>query len=272
MIKEYLEYLKEVRGLSPCTIEAYGCDLRAWVGYAMPRGLRWSTITERDVDGWLTSMSQEGTSARTRNRRLSALRGLLGWASHKGLLSSNAARFCQSAKTADSLPQGLDLEGIDKYLTERPLTTKSNIVALIVALMVDSGLRIGEVLSLRWEDIDCRRQSIRVCGKGRKERLVLYGERVRSELGAWMPGASGRLLPEYDARTYRAMIEDDLFPYVGKMHPHQLRHTFATAMVNRGMPHQSLAMLMGHSKTETTEQYARVAMSTIQKQYNQARF
>lgn len=267
MIKEYLDYIEKVRGLSPCTIEAYKTDLGIWVKYAIGRGLRWSTLTENDIDTWLASMNDQGVAARTRNRRLASLRGLLNWAQHKGLLEQNAARFCQSAKTDERLPQGLNVADIDRYLSNRQQTTRANVVALIVALMVESGLRIGEVLSLDCNQINLRARTIRVNGKGRRERLALFGERASKELaGIWVEGG-GRLFPAWDARTYRQYIEQELSPFVGKMHPHQLRHTFATSALNAEMPITTLQMLMGHKRIETTQNYAKVAMATAISQY-----
>lgn len=266
MIKEYLEYIEKVKGLRAATIEGYKKDLNEFVKYAMVKGLRWSTLTERDVDAWLSDMSDRCISAATRNRRLAALRGLLSWAHHKGMLETNASRFCQQAKKADTLPKPANLAAIDRYLGERQPGTASNIAALQIALMVESGLRISEAIMLTIDDIDTTRKSIRVRGKGNKDRYTFYGARVERELQPLI-GGKGRLFPDWSQQFYRSNIEEQLFPFTGKVTPHQLRHTFATTQLNAGMPISTVSMLMGHKSIETTQIYARVAVDTAREQY-----
>lgn len=266
MIKEYLTYIETVRGLSANTIEGYRKDLREFVRYAAHLGLRWSTLQEHDVDGWLSEQAQAGISPRTRNRRLSALRGLLTWAHHKGMLTQNAARFCQQAKKPDSLPKPTDLSAIDRYLGERQPGTAANIAALQIALMVESGLRISEAITLTIEDIDTSRKSIRVRGKGNKDRYTFYGARVERELMPLM-GGKGRIFPAWSTQFYRSNIEDQLRPFTGAITPHQLRHTFATSQLNAGMPISTLSMMLGHKSVETTQVYTRVAVDTARTQY-----
>lgn len=266
MIKEYLTYIETVRGLSANTIEGYRKDLREFVRYAAHLGLRWSTLQEQDVDGWLSEQAQAGISPRTRNRRLSALRGLLTWAHHKGMLKQNVARFCQQAKKPDSLPKPTDLSAIDRYLGERQPGTAANIAALQIALMVESGLRISEAITLTIEDIDTSRKSIRVRGKGNKDRYTFYGARVERELMPLM-GGKGRLFPAWSTQFYRTNIEEQLRPFTGAITPHQLRHTFATSQLNAGMPISTLSMMLGHKSVETTQVYTRVAVDTARSQY-----
>lgn len=268
MIKEYLEYIEKVRGLRAATIEGYKKDLNEFVKYAMAKGLRWSTLTERDVDAWLADMSDRCISAATRNRRLAALRGLLTWAQHKGMLETNAARFCQQAKKADTLPKCINIESIDNYLRNRQPSVASNIAALQIAIMIESGMRIGEVLDIELKDIDPNKQSIKIAGKGGKERIVFYGERTKKELQSIVgAGADGKIFPDWSQQYYRQNIEEQLLPFTGKMNPHQLRHTFATDELNKGMPIETVSMLLGHKSIDTTQIYARVAVETARQQY-----
>lgn len=272
MIKEYLTYIKEVRNLSDATIEGYGKDLKEFVIWAQANGLRWSTLREQDCDIWLMDMQRRGLKAATRNRRLSALRQLLTWAHNKGILQINAARFCQSAKKEETLRETLDIEAIDLYLANYQPSTEAFIAALLISMMLETGLRISEAINVRSEDIDPHLQRIKVTGKGRKERFVFYGERTKKMLSFFLSGVDGRLLPEWEPQDFREIIERELYPYVGKMTPHQLRHTFATKMLNNGMPITTLSSLLGHKKIETTQIYAKVATSTTEREYNQFKF
>lgn len=269
MIQEFLDYQKSVRGLSENTLRAYKSDLADFVAFAKEKTLRWSTLTEQNIDEWLTEMAHHGVTARTRNRRLSALRSLLTWAHHKGMLSENAARYCQSAKTDKQLPQTIDTAAIDKFLRERTPSVKSNVVALMVSIMLEAGLRLQEVIDLQAQDIDTEAHSIRVKGKGGKERIVFYGERTAKELETILPAPKGRIFPTWNTRTYRRDITAQLYTFTGPMHPHMLRHTYATQLLNNGMPMETLSTLMGHSKIETTQIYAKVATETAKAQYEQ---
>lgn len=270
MIQEYLHYIKAVKGLSENTIEGYRKDLQQFVLFAKEKGLRWSTLTEHDIDSWLASMAAQGLAGKTRNRRLSALRTLLAWAQHKGMLTTNAARYCQSAKTQETLPQAMSVEKIDAYLKNRQTSTSSIITALMVSIMLETGMRLSETMAIKVEDINTAEKTIRTIGKGGRERFVIYGQRTEKELQQWLPAPKGRLLPPWSPSGFRAMIEEQLEPYTGKMHPHQLRHTFATEMLNNGMPITTLSTLMGHQHSSTTEIYSKVAKRTAQREYAHA--
>lgn len=270
MIKEYLEYIKGVRGLSSATIEGYRKDLQHFARWGISNGKTWHTLTERDCDLYLMDMERAGLKPATRNRRLSALRQLLSWAHHKGLLENNAARWCQAAKRGESLRKTMNVENIDRFLQEYTPSTAGFIAQLLVSLMLETGLRIGEAISIKIEDIDTAQQRIKVEGKGNKQRYVFYGDRTKKALSMFMTGnAAGRLLPDWSTQAFRSIIEEQLEPYCGKMHPHMLRHTFATEMLNNGMSITTLSHLMGHQKVETTQIYAKVATSTAQREYNQ---
>lgn len=270
MIQEYLEYIKSVKGLSYNTIDGYKKDLHQFVQYAKEKGLKWSTLTEQDIDAWLASMAAQGLTGKTRNRRLSAVRTLLSWAYHKGILSNNAARFCQSAKIRETLPQAMSVEKIDAFLENRQPSTSSNITALMVAIMLETGMRLSETMAIKVEDINTEDKTIRTIGKGYRERYVIYGKRTEKELKQWLPAVKGRLLPSWSQTGFRAMIKEQLQPFTGNMHPHQLRHTFATEMLNNGMPITTLKTLMGHQHSSTTEIYCKVAKRTAQREYAKA--
>lgn len=269
MIEEYLTYIKGVRGLSDATVEGYRKDLHAFSRWGNRNGKRWSTLSERDCDLWLIDMEREGLKPATRNRRLSALRQLLTWAHHKGLLKSNAARFCQSAKKDETLRKTVSVEKIDDFLQNYEPSTAGFIAELLVSVMLETGLRISEATAIREEDINEEEQRIKVNGKGKKERYVFYGERTKKALGIWTKGHGGRLLPDWSQQAFRCIIEEQLQPYCGKMCPHQLRHTFATEMLNNGMPISTLSFLLGHKKVETTQIYAKVATKTAGREYEQ---
>lgn len=267
MIREYLDHLQNVKGLQPQTLDGYRKDLQQWVKWAKAQNLRWSTTTQADIESWQTAMAHKKLQPATRNRRLSALRGLLKWAWRAGILDTCAARYCSLAKVPEALPKPTNLAGIDNYLAAKKDTSEGAIAAVLVAVMVESGLRIGECQNVKLADIDTKAHTIRVTGKGNRERMVLYGKRTESALhDAW--GMCGEwLCPRWHQQQIRLLIEGAIAPYVGHVTPHQLRHTFATEALNAGMKLQSVSTLMGHKHTTTTERYARLTLQTISNEY-----
>lgn len=265
MVKEYLHYIDTVRGLSPATVDGYRKDIGEWVKWASKRGLTWSTISERDVDAWLTEQAERGITGKTRNRRLAALRGLTTWAHYKGMLKTNPARFVQRCKTESKLPVSLNVASIDKYLNEPSIGVMRPTCQAAVALMLETGMRIGEVMALRWDNINEQEKSIKVKGKGGKERVVYYSRRCEKALAAVPTRDLLEVMPLVDQYTLRMAIEKELQPYVGKMKPHELRHTFATEMVNRGCSMETVKKLLGHARIETTQIYAEVKNETAKK-------
>lgn len=272
MIQEFIDYIRDVRALSERTVTGYEKDLRQFAQWASARELRWSTLSERDIDAWLQAQAQAGIQPATRNRRLSALRSMLTWAQHKGILRSNASRYCQRAQQDKRLPQPTNAEGIDSYLQETPSSRMDAEIMLAVALMVRCGLRIEEVRQLRLSDTNETNGEAIVIGKGRKARKVYFDYKTASLMQQVGNDGTGRYLGKYTQRELRREIEERLSEHVGKMHPHQLRHTFACTALNNGMPIEVLSKLLGHAKIETTQIYAEISDKTAKQAYERALF
>lgn len=275
MIKEYLEYQRTVKGLGARTVEEYGKDLHEWVVWATSRGLTWRTTTKQDLDDWTRWMVGRGLMPRTIKRRISTMRGIYRWACHEGLLTLNPAQYCQTPKAKENLPEVVDVRAVDAYLNDpagEPLGAVNGKggMKLLVSMLIETGCRISEALSMRWNDIDFNTNRVLVIGKGGRARYVYFGKRVM-RFASSARSDSGLIWnwSDYEARH---LMYETLGRYIQGVHPHLLRHTFATTMLENGMPLMTLKTLLGHKSIETTEIYTHVSSSTLGSDYKKYKF
>lgn len=265
MIKEFLKYQQSVRGLSPLTLFEYEKNLSYFVEFARSAGLRWSTIRREDIDRWTASMSSVGMMPRTIQQRISTLRTFFGWLCNTKGLSVNPARFCQTPKAEDELPKAVSMEKVDAYLSQPARTEDDRLTHMVTAIIVETGLRLGEVLQLRKSDF--RNAGIVVKGKGRRERLVFYSHRTIEAIRAYA-GAGDELFYGVTQERVRFAMYRTLGRTIPMVSPHKLRHTFATHMLEAGMPLEVVSELLGHKHVTTTQIYARATAQMMGEQYH----
>lgn len=266
MIKEFLEYQQKVKNLSARTISEYGKELRVFVGWAQNEGLRWSTLTKEDVDAFIMNQHDEGMKPATIKKRVTVVRNLLQWAVREKLLTENVAKYCQSPKNVQALPKTADVAKLDEYLSTPVKTPQSARIHLLVALMMETGLRLSEVLNLKWSDLEGGVRTVRVLGKGGKERITFYGDRTQKAFET-ADLRCEHVVEFTSERQCRRELTNEVGDYVEGIHPHMLRHTFATAMINKGANLKDIGTLMGHAHTTTTEIYTRVAVPRLKFSY-----
>lgn len=263
MIERYLESLTKVRNLSQNSVRAYRQDLTDFARWASVRGLRWSNVTKEDAASWEMAMHDKGEKPATICRRVSALRSFYRWMVGQGWLQNNPIQYVQSPKKGETLPRVIDLEAISRFLANPSRTRSGAMMQAMVALMTATGIRLQEALDLRREDFDRKERSIRIKGKGNKERKVYYSQTTAIYLSAYAGKRKGYIFEVRDQREVRRMMSETLGAYSGRVHPHMLRHTFATAMLNNGCDIKSLSQILGHESVKTTERYARVAQANL---------
>lgn len=265
MKQEFLNYLENVRNYSQHTLRAYELDITDFANWANPRGLRWSTLTKQDIDNYAAELHKKGLSSSTQRRRITALRSLLQWAMREGKLASNPARYCQLPKAEETLPMGLEKAIIENYLNTPAMTERAKTIHALVALLYDTGIRLQEALDIRCEDVDPVAHTIRIHGKGRKERIVYFTERTIEHCAHVGNKRNGYLIDCDNQRAIRLMMAQEIHG----AHPHAIRHTFATELLNNGASLDTISALLGHSSRKTTERYAKVSNPTVQQQYYQ---
>ncbi len=265
MIREFIQYLSNVRGLSPRTCQEYEKNLTYFATWARVRGLRWSTVFKTDVDAWTSEMKTTGVKAATIKQRISTLRTFYGWMVNEGMLASNPARWAQTPKLDEKLPSACDLESVDQWLSTPSRNHEETIIKMLAAIIVETGCRLSEAAAIRKSDF--QRCGIRVKGKGGRERIVFYGHRTIEAIRAAAPEGD-ELFAGWTPEALRWAMYRTMGQTIKHVYPHMLRHTFAMQALNCGLAINEVSQLLGHKNLTTTQIYARAATKTLQEHYN----
>jgi integrase/recombinase XerC len=288
MVREYLGYLRSVRGVSERTAHAYEGDLIRFTSYCENRNTVPVTATPYEVQGFIGDLSAEGMASVSVNRALSSIRGFYRWIIRFGYRKDNPAGNLRNLKTPQTLPVFLwetemadfaDLPDTAGILW--PLRDK----ALILS-MYSAGLRISEVVTLSLKKIEKDLSGGRVVGKGDKERYVFFSDEAKEAIAEYLPARNSRIKGERP--TDRLFINRRgggisvagvrwiIAQYAERsglqknVHPHALRHSFATHLVNAGCDVRIVQELLGHASLSTTQRYTHVDMERLKKVYVKA--
>ena len=289
----FIAYLGAERGYSEHTIKAYSSDLRDVAGYAERRGIKsLDGITLEFLRDWLYESAQSGLTKTTLARRSASVRSFTAWMRRQGLTEGDAGARLKSPKADQSLPRVISmpqLEEIFEVLVER--AREGEPIALrdlaIIELLYASGLRVSELVGLNLGDVDMDRLTVRVMGKGSKERVVPFGVPAASALTdyltrsrkilvegkaattAFFVGARGGKL---STRAVYSLVASLLEPLGGSgpAGPHSLRHTAATHLLDGGADLRIVQEMLGHASMGTTQIYTHVSMERLNSSYQQA--
>jgi integrase/recombinase XerC len=293
LIHRYLEHLQEERNASPETVRAYEGDLLRFLGFLAQDflGVAPETIRPRDVDAlavrsFLAAMTREGLAKSSQGRALSAVRSLFRFACREGTLTANPAQGVRTPKVPKTLPRHLRPGEVENLLEapavqgDEPLAQRDR---AILELLYAAGLRVSELVGLDWRDIDLSARVLRVMGKGRKERMVPFGRPAGDALRAWLQAwegvrarggpsdededpvflnrAGGRLTDRSVRRVIDRWVESAAV--ARGVHPHTLRHTFATHLLENGADLRTIQELLGHSSLATTQKYTHLDVERL---------
>lgn len=259
MISKFTSYLLSIRGYSPRTAEGYAKDCKAFAAWAKANieDARWSTLTRKDIDRYIMYRVENGIQPATTNRELSSISALYRYFIREGLLTQNPCRFQSRRKQAQRLPNTIPAEDL-KAAYENTF----GLVKVWIGLLATTGIRISELLALRWECIDFKACSLEIMGKGSKERIVYTAPEYLKELRAAYERKplEGRIF-NYDQRDARYMLYQALKPYsrAKQLSPHAIRHSYATNLAGNGVNVVTIATILGHSHIETTQKYIDLA-------------
>lgn len=291
-LEGFCRYLSSERGRSEHTVRAYEGDINALLDYAGGLGL--TTLVEVDLSvlrGWLGKLSDSGQARATIARRAATARSFTGWALREELIPADPALRLKAPKRTKTLPGVLRPAQIDAlFETLAEAAAEGDALAVrdraLVELLYATGVRVGELAGLDVDDLDQDRRTLRVIGKGNKERTVPYGLPAALAVDDWLRrgrpavvrpdsgpalflGQRGRRI---DQRQVRA-VTAELFEALGDTSasgPHALRHSAATHLLDGGADLRSVQEILGHSSLATTQLYTHVSVDRLRKSYQQA--
>ena len=283
----FINYLEAERNASPYTVRNYTHDLRHFFDFLKTRPIE----SLKDVDkhvlrDYLSRLMEQGFSRSSIARKLSAIRSFFDYLLREGILSSNPAKTTSSPKLDRRLPSFLTVEQVVQLLSAPDLSKTAGLRdCAIMELLYSSGLRVSEVVNLNLEHIDLGSGEILVRGKGSKERVVLIGEPAKTALRNYLSegrtqlfGARIRLTKaifinrrgdRLTERTVQIRL-NALAKRAGigkRVHPHLLRHTFATHLLNGGADLRVVQELLGHAHLSSTQIYTHVTKNQAKKVY-----
>lgn len=281
-IDDFLEYLVVVKKHSDNTIINYRVDLLEFMEFSNNN----INISRDDVNEYLKYMYDNNVGRSSIARKLSSLRSFYNYLVKKGIVNNNYFSLIKNPKKDGNLPKLVKEDDVDKmFLVPNTRTWIGMRNLLIIRMLYATGLRVSELVSVKLKDINIADRTIKVLGKGSKERIVVFGNNTKEVLDDYLNRGrreidihnSQYLFLNKDgnklsARYVRKIIDDIIFKASIDMHvsPHMLRHTFATGMLNNGADLVSVKDLLGHESLNTTSIYTHVSDDKIREIYDKA--
>ncbi len=292
----YLEYLTAVQRASAHTVKAYTEDLLQFLDFMTRRErTAWGQVTVLDVRRFLAERMEAGAARATVSRKLSALRGLFGFLTARGLRADDPTVGIRAPKLPERLPHYLEEDEMADLLRAPDAGTPLGLRdRALLEVLYASGMRVSELVSLSLHDLAQADPTgglaaLRVTGKGRKQRVVLLGEQAVEALQTYLTGGRPTLRANAEgdddgalflnrggtrltARSVARMLHKYVMLTCARhgISPHALRHTFATHLVNNGADLRTVQQLLGHVSLATTEVYTHVSARRLREVYAQA--
>lgn len=289
-IELFLVYLETEKNASPHTRAAYERDLLQLDAFAREK-LDKTEVAVSEVElyllrGWLGKLARAASSA-TVARKIAAVRTLMRFLERRGIVKKNPTALLESPKVKRPLPTFLGVDAA-KEVVETPSSSTAEGARdrAMLELLYGGGLRVSELTGLKLGDVDLSAGEVRVLGKGRKERIVPIGPSAVDAVQDWLSHRSELVKPEKPSRALllgkrggalSVRVVQKLVQRYGELgagradlHPHALRHTCATHMLDGGADLRAIQEMLGHSSLATTQRYTHVSMEGVMRVYEAA--
>lgn len=272
----FLEYLNKELNYSKNTEISYREDITNFLNYLEKKQLNYKKIDGEIIRDYLKYLDEAKLKNSTIARRISALRTFYNYLLNKNIVDTNLFNSIRNPKLEKKLPNYLSYEELAKILDNIDISTKIGLRnRLLVEMFYATGCRVSEMINIKVSDINKSNNSIRIMGKGKKMRIVYFGEYARDYLDRYLllidtdylfTQESGDKLSIHDVEY---IISDLVKNLALKTHvtPHTLRHTFATHLLNNGADIKTVQELLGHSSLNTTGIYTHVSNERIKEVY-----
>lgn len=292
VVAQFVQFLAAERGRSPHTVRAYAGDVTQLLAWCAEQGAR--GVEDLDVmllRGWLAHLSAAGLARSTLARRASAARTFTAWAHRTGRAGSDPGARLRSPRPQQHLPVVLRADQAARLLEVAGVRADDGSPAHLrdraaLELLYATGIRVGELVGMDVDDVDLGRRTVRVVGKGDRQRVVPMGLPAEQAVRAWLTSGRPRLSTStsgpalllgarggrWDQRQVRTVVHDALscVPDAPDGGPHALRHSAATHLLDGGADLRSVQELLGHASLATTQVYTHVSVERLRRSYQQA--
>mgnify|MGYP001282706562 FL=1 len=282
-IKEYIVFVSQVKNLSENTSKSYERDLRKLHLFLSDLNVsEYSQISTETCSAWIGSLYSQNNNPKSIQRHLSSAKGFFRFLKKNNLIESSPFELVSAPKSSSTLPEVLSPEDVEQLLNFKPTNTIEIRDMAIVELMYSSGLRVSETANINISDFEEDKSFLRVLGKGSKTRLVPMGrfainainnwlierEKILNKTEALFLNSKGTRLTvrSIQLRLKKMAVKQGLPP----IHPHMLRHSFATHMLESSGDLRTIQELLGHSSLSTTQIYTKLDYQHLAKIYDQA--
>ena len=276
-VAKFLDHLARERRLSPHTVAAYRRDLESLLAAVGPEP-DWDLLRNEQISAWLAGLRRQGLGVTSQARRLSAVRTFYRFLHREGVTANDPVRGLRPPRQAKPLPHPLSVDEMARLVAvggDAPIDRRDR---ALLELFYSCGLRLAELAALDWADIDVADAICRVLGKGSKARLVPVGRHALAALDAWRsvqpPGATavftGRGTQRLSHRGIQKRVEIRA-RNVGlwqRVHPHMLRHSFASHLLESSGELRGVQELLGHANLSTTQIYTHLDYQRLAEVYD----
>ncbi|MTV81183.1 tyrosine recombinase XerC [Lactobacillus sp. CRM56-3] len=289
-VQLFITYLESERQYSADTVKAYREDLQAFQSFLSNTGgnADLKQVTKLDVQVYLSQLYDDHKARTTIARKISSLRSFYDFLIREDLMQTNPFAYVTLKKRPAPLPRFFyekEMTALFKAATQNPNSQLAERDSAILEVLYGTGIRVSECCGLTLADVDFDGQLMLIHGKGNKERYVPFGHYAKDALEKYLSGARKALMERFHKQHevvfinhYGDPITSTGVEYVlnqmiarssltGDIHPHMLRHTFATHLLNHGADLRTVQELLGHSSLSTTQIYTHVTKSQLQRDY-----
>lgn len=280
-IDEFIDYLIIDKKYSENTIKSYKNDLKKFKNFI---NKQINNITENDIKKYIKHLNKENDDKKTISHNISTLRSFYKFLLIEKKVNKNPMEYIELPKIRKSLPKTLSIEEIDKLLDINLTDAFSYRNKAMLELMYSSGLRVSELINVKIHDIDVSNCTIRIMGKGSKERIVPLGDYAIRYIELYLKEYRERLIKK-EMNDYlflnnhgKKMTRQGFFKILKQIakekniktefSPHTLRHSFATHLLNGGADLRSIQEMLGHESISTTQIYTHVSKEKLKESYN----
>lgn len=276
-VDKFLFFLKVELNYSELTIKSYQLDLTDFFEYIESKKINYLTITNHDVRGYLKYLDSCNLKNSTISRRISTLRTFYNYLVDENIVENNVFHNVKNPKLEKKLPNYLNYNEMEELLESIDISTTEGLEKrLLIEMFYSTGCRVSEMINVKISDIDFTNKTIRIMGKGSKERIVYFGDYASKYLDNYLSKVKCDKYLFTNKKGEKLTINEveqivkDIMKHISiKTHvtPHTLRHTFATHLLNNGADIKTVQELLGHANLSTTGIYTHISSDRLKDIY-----